>query len=88
MEALRNILDNHERGIQNILYHKKKDFEKRHMVWKQNCNDWTRQGKEGIPYPEPQIFPEYIVRKNNDIHISAKDLESICQQITKEFSSI
>ena len=88
METLRRILDEHERSIQNILYHKRIDFEKRHLVWKQSCLHWTRQGKEGIPYPEPQIYAEYLVRKNNKIHFSAEILENLYQQIKKEFDSI
>ena len=88
METLRRILDEHERSIQNILYHKRIDYEKRHLVWKQNCVHWTRQGKEGIPYPEPQIYAEYLVRKNNQIHFSAENLENLYQQIKKELDSI
>ena len=84
MDRLRHILDEHESGIQNIMYHKGLDFQKRHLVWKQNCLQWTRQGKVGIPYPEPQMYPEYLVRKNNLIHFSAEDLESIYQEIKKE----
>ncbi len=88
METLRRILDEHEKSIQSILYHKKIDFEKRHLVWKQSCEQWTRQGKEGIPYPEPQIYPEYLVRQNNKIHFRAEVLENIYQKIEKKLASV
>lgn len=88
MDELRKILDKHESDIQTILFHKRKDFEKRHLIWKHSCSEWKRDGKQGIPYPEPQIYPEYLVRKNKLIHLTAEDLGGIYQQIKKEFDSI
>lgn len=83
MNRLWTILDEHEKGIQSILYHKRKDWEKRHLVWKQVCDDWKKQGKSGVPYPEPQIFPETIVRKNNPIHVEARVLGDIYEELKK-----
>ena len=88
MEDLRQILDDHEANIQTILFHKRKDFEKRHMIWKHNCSEWQRDGKKGIPYPEPQMYPEYLIRRNNMIHFNAIDLENIYKEIAKKLSSI
>ena len=88
MEDLRRIIDQHEKTIQNILYHKKIDYEKRLLVWKHNCSEWTRQGKEGVPYPKPQLYPEYLVRQNNKIHFRAEVLEHIYKKIEKKLASI
>lgn len=88
METLRRILDEHEKSIQSILYHKMIDYEKRHLVWKQSCLQWTRQGKEGIPYSEPQMYPEYLVRQNNKIHFRAEVLENIYEKIEKKLASV
>ena len=88
METLRRILDEHERSIQNILYHKKIDYEKRHLVWKHKCAEWTRQGKHGFPYPPPQMYPEYLVRQNNKIHFRAEVLENIYQKSEKKLASL
>lgn len=88
MERLRKILDEHEASIQSILYHKRIDFEKRHLIWKQKCSEWTRQGKNGVPYPEPQMYPEYLVRQNNHIQFLASDLEEIYKQIKNKVESL
>ena len=77
------ILDDHERKIQTIMHHKRLDWEKRHLIWRQAKTEWQRFGNEGIPYPEPEMFPEYIVRRNNDIRIKAEDLERIYKEIQR-----
>lgn len=84
METLRKILDEHEEKIQMIMYHKTNDWEKRHLVWKQGVREWQRQGNKGVPYPEPEMFPEHIVRKNNEIRLQADDLKKIYMQLLRE----
>lgn len=84
MEILKSVLAAHEEKIQTIMHHKKIDWEKRHLVWKQATNEWQRSGNEGLPYPEPELYPERLVRENNDIHFKAEDLERIYNQILRE----
>jgi hypothetical protein len=84
MDILRSILDAHEEKIQTIMRHKTIDWEKRHLAWKQATREWQRLGKEGMPYPEPELFPEHLVRKNNEIHFQANDLKRIYMQLLRE----
>lgn len=86
MNALRQILEDHEKKIQTIMYHKKLDWEKQHLVWKHATSEWQRKGNEGLPYPEPSMYPEYIVRRDNDIHIRANDLKIIYDKLCQECS--
>lgn len=83
MQDLQQILSAYEDKIQVMLYHKQIDWEKRHLVWKHECRKWRRQGMQGDPYLEPQMYSESIIRKNNPIELQAKDLQSILEKIQK-----